>query len=130
MTGVGEQPYPNNPLWTKNQNPFFFTQFLTDEELFWWIGMGHQEFYALVDKYARPYMAAGGPRGRRRYVHIWKELQCNAMWSRWDTLSLSMDSGSIAHLLPNIVAMLMSPRSHVGELVMMPGILASLHTNR
>ena len=41
-------------------------------------------------------------------------------------LSLSVASGGTAHLLRTTAAMLMSPRSHAGELVVMPGILASL----
>ena len=49
-------------------NPFFFTQLLSDDELYWWISMDRQQFYEAVQKYARPYMEAGGPRGRRRYV--------------------------------------------------------------
>ena len=37
-----------------------------------------------------------------------------------------MASGSTAHLLRTTAALLMSPRSHAGEIVSMPGILASL----
>ena len=37
-----------------------------------------------------------------------------------------MASGSTAHLLRTTAALLMSPRSHAGELVTMPGILAAL----
>ena len=41
-------------------------------------------------------------------------------------LSLSVASGSTAHLLRATAALLMSPRSYATELVVMPGILAAL----
>ena len=51
--------------------------------------------------------------------HI-RALACSCL------LSLSVASGSTAHLLRTTAALLMSPRSYAGELVCMPGILASL----
>ena len=46
--------------------------------------------------------------------HI-RALACSCL------LSLSVASGSTAHLLRTTAAMLMSPRSYAGELVVMPG---------
>ena len=47
-------------------------------------------------------------------AHI-RALACSCL------LSLSVASGSTAHLLRTTAAMLMSPRSYAGELVVMPG---------
>ena len=52
-------------------------------------------------------------------AHI-RALACSCL------LSLSVASGSTAHLLRTTAAVLMSPRSYAGEVVVMPGILLSL----
>ena len=59
----GIPPYQNNPHWTHYLNKFLFPQLLTEEEMVSFLTVDHQELYRLVEQYAVPFLAAGGPAG-------------------------------------------------------------------
>ena len=59
----GNPPYQNNRLWGHYINRFLFPEFFTEEELIRFFTVDHQTLYGLVEKYALPFLAAGGPQG-------------------------------------------------------------------
>ena len=59
----GVPPYPNSQFWDKYISRLLFPQLFSEEEMFTLFNMTHQAFYALVNKFAVPFLQTGGPQG-------------------------------------------------------------------